>query len=741
MFALVPSDVARVLDVPDEYGMTSDEVERLRPHLNGMLNLALNPYSTAALEMQNDAYVRGLIYAFVRGFSFSIPEELDRQLPSGAEATGLSREIASNQALSSFAYDTAWALALGLSAAEEEVEGWLSDSCGGQSNCHGASLSASIRKEHFVGLTRDVQFPPQNATVNSTGISSSISSSRALGDRISAKMALRLQRYDAANGNWTRVGSILGTSDSGLSDIELYEPAGMIALLNDGSKCPPGWFFDAERLDCMLCEPGTYNPISGASTCMACDAGHFCNRPGCASCTACSSRSWQNSTSASTCILCPVHSEATTDGATSVTDCVCMPGYYRRDGLPGKECYTCPTGGICPGGSYSPLAEQGVYGDWSIVDVDVEDSPEAALELDKTLFRQCSILDHCTNDLQCTVEGIDFQNSTLQDALDAPDIGCRSNVTSLCRAEYAGIMCQQCKLGFFKLGGLCFPCRYPAWLFTLGCVMVVIFVWYLINRVAAGRYEAVDLLLLYLQNASTISFYSLNWSQSLQTGLFTWLSIVNFDVTFVTPDCLSTSSYSAWSYGHSFGLQLALPIIILGCTALVLLCNYATIRLLGHLPEKRSKMRVVSVDGTGISLSQPNSRWKKWRGKLSKFLDVMVKFAGWATTKKAFAKHIDRSISDGMTVLNLLYHTLTAKCLEVFMCFKVADGSYRLTAAPEVPCWEGAHHRFVAMGVVGLVVYTVCIPLAFLLILEYGRVYNLFRNQQYMARFGWLYLR
>ena len=720
--------------------MTLDEAQRLRPHLNGMLNLAANPYPTTALEIRSESYVTGLVNAFMNGTLLSLPEELQRQFPSsGPEALSLSREAASNLPLSSFAYDTVWALALGLSAAEEEVEGWLSDSCGGhQINCHGLSLSASVREERFVGVTSDVRFPPQNATGNST--SSSSSSSRAPGDRISDNMALQLQRYDVAKGNWTRVGSIMGTSDSTLSDVKLYEPPEAIAFLNDGSKCPPGWFFDAEGLECTQCEPGTYNPISGASTCLPCNAGHFCNRPGCASCTACSARSWQNSTSASTCVLCPDHSEATTDGAKSVKDCVCVPGYYRRDGLPGKECYACPTGGICPGGSYSPLAEQGVYGDWTIVDFDVEDSLEAALELDSTLFRQCSILDHCTNDLQCTVEGIDFQNSTSQNALDAPVIGCRSNVTSLCRTGYSGIMCQQCKLGFFKLGGMCYPCQYPAWLFTLGCILVVIFVWYLINRVAAGRYEAVDLLLLYLQNASTISFYSLNWSQSLQAGLFMWLSIVNFDVTFVTPDCLSTPSYSAWSYAHSFGLQLALPIIILSCSAVLLLCNYATIKLLGHLP-KNKKMRVVSVDGIGASLSQPNRRWKKWKGNLSKFLDVMVKLAGWATTDKAFAKQIDRSVSDGMTLLNLLYHTLTAKCLEVFMCFKVADGSYRLTAAPEVPCWEGPHYGFVAMSVVGLVVYTLCIPLAFLLVLEYGRVYNLFRNQQYMARFGWLYLR
>jgi hypothetical protein len=54
--------------------------------------------------------------------------------------------------------------------------------------------------------------------------------------------------------------------------------------------------------------------------------------------------------------------------------------------------------------------------------------------------------------------------------------------------------------------------------------------------------------------------------------------------------------------------------------------------------------------------------------------------------------------------------------------------SHRLcNADPQLPCWEGTHQIYVVIAIAGLIVYTVGLPLCLGLILEYGRVHNLFK--------------
>ena len=48
---------------------------------------------------------------------------------------------------------------------------------------------------------------------------------------------------------------------------------------------------------------------------------------------------------------------------------------------------------------------------------------------------------------------------------------------------------------------------------------------------------------------------------------------------------------------------------------------------------------------------------------------------------------------------------------------------------------------YVAISIMGLVLYTAFVPILYFLILEYGRVHNLFRGSRYMSRYGWLYRR
>ena len=76
-------------------------------------------------------------------------------------------------------------------------------------------------------------------------------------------------------------------------------------------------------------------------------------------------------------------------------------------------------------------------------------------------------------------------------------------------------------------------------------------------QVAACEYDALDITLLYVQITGIISQFQLRWHPNLSL-INTALTIVNFDVDFISPDC-----WLSWSPLHSFYLQLSLPLIFL----------------------------------------------------------------------------------------------------------------------------------------------------------------------------------
>ena len=75
---------------------------------------------------------------------------------------------------------------------------------------------------------------------------------------------------------------------------------------------------------------------------------------------------------------------------------------------------------------------------------------------------------------------------------------------------------------------------------------------------ASGQYDSLDSALLYLQIIGMISSFQLRWHSNLHV-LNTFLSLINFDVDFLTPDCILGEG--AWGPLYSFSLQLALPFL------------------------------------------------------------------------------------------------------------------------------------------------------------------------------------
>ena len=122
-------------------------------------------------------------------------------------------------------------------------------------------------------------------------------------------------------------------------------------------QCAPGSEPDGTNLYCEPCAPG-YARAGGDGACGAC-AGDF---------------SYQPDAGATVCLSCPVATiKLTTNAGLSADECVCMSGYYssestwnstqwKRSGLPGVPCYSCPEGATCDGGDAMPVNKKDFWG-------------------------------------------------------------------------------------------------------------------------------------------------------------------------------------------------------------------------------------------------------------------------------------------------------------------------------------------------------------------------------------------
>jgi len=464
----------------------------------------------------------------------------------------------------------------------------------------------------------------------------------------------------------------------------------------DRNSCIPGMYFDVASNDCRTCPPGEFTNSTGLLQCMPCQPGTACRSPGCTKCDLCPSGTYTDELAAQRCLSCPDNTHTyTLEGADRLERCVCREGFYRRDGSLGAQCYPCPDNGVCLGGSMPPHPSSGYWGDWSLVDTSTPDSKPAAQDISSRLFHRCANPASCNgcssrNPVDEVGAELVVANAASQ---EQEEHACRLDPETICDSKYQGVMCAACSQGHFSIQGQCMSCPPLGWLFTLAGILLILCIWYLLNRVAAAEYDAVDLLLLYFQNASTVSTFTLGWSPLLLTVPFLVLAVVNFDVTYMSWDCLIPMQHSpVLSYGFGFGLQLALP--------LLLVAGY-TANFLIH--------------------------------KLAQRLGV--------PTKRSLEEVLDDSIASVGAFVNLVIHTITLKCLEPLMCIEMPGNTSVLRAGPSIPCWEGSHIAFVITGVLGGLLYTVGFPALCMAVLRFGIKHNLLRSNRFQRRWGWLYLR
>eukprot|EP00873_Tetraselmis_striata_P002301 jgi/Tetstr1/422565/TSEL_013373.t1 len=726
-YITVDSDMAEVLHSPQNYGVSAEEVPVFSRSMQGFLRL----YFGSILEPQYSI----LQEAALERAPALMPQVFHDMLADN----GVTQENFFTKGLNAdifaiYAYDAVWSIALALAAAERSVPNWLKEDCGSV-NCHGAELMSLLKNNTFTGASGTIKFLAERGDGEDTIL---------LGDRDESYMSLPLEYFNPDAGGWVLVGEMRrgdGTDEQHLVINTNITWPGYVEYPKiplDGSTCEAGWFFSYDSKACEQCAPGTFSSTPKATRCRQCAPGHFCDRPGCTTCDTCAAGSYQELPGTSGCVLCPNNTATDVRGSVALDNCFCREGFYRRDGAYGQPCFECPLGAECHGRSAAPFARMGYWGDWAAVQSSLDDS-EASIPLIRDYtFHKCAIAQYCTNDCGVDLPPPGQQSEDAKAALRA----CRGNTSTICDERYGDTLCAVCSVGYFSLGGLCLACLEPSLPFVIGCILLIITAWYLINRIAAGRYEAVDLMLLFFQNASTISAYSLDWAKFLVTGPFWALAIVNFDVDFFKPDCLNTENRSTWSFGHSLVLQLGLPLIVGLFCCLLYGASLLAIPVCERREQRRRASAAAELNAAWADAEEDGAKKRKGvQGMAGSVGHAALRGVGVATSRAELAELFDDCISAFTSFLNVVYHTMTAKCLETFMCNTLPYGRKYMISAPPIPCWDTWHIGYAVISVLFLVIYTVGIPLGFMGILTYGKVHNLLRNERFMRRFGWLYLR
>ena len=91
--------------------------------------------------------------------------------------------------------------------------------------------------------------------------------------------------------------------------------------------------------------------------------------------------------------------------------------------------------------------------------------------------------------------------------------------------------------------------------------------------------------------------------------------------------------------------------------------------------------------------------------------------------------------------MQIVYNGVATKCLQVFMCVKLLDGTQMLNSNPDTTCWEGEHIALVAASIFFLVVYVIGIPAGLLFVLLHYKRQNMLNDEMVMTRLGFLYAR
>ncbi|CBZ52831.1 hypothetical protein NCLIV_026200 [Neospora caninum Liverpool] len=525
-----------------------------------------------------------------------------------------------------------------------------------------------------------------------------------------------------------------------------YCPGGEVDCEEDEANCVNG----KKPVEPQACPPNTritagYDTPWSLDDCK-CDPG-FAYESGSAAegekrCEPCSAGSYKSSVQDGPCNgLCGT-SSTSFPGAQSQSQCFCEEGtYFAAD-----VCHTCPTGAFCGGGLLEE-AEAKLRQDSSFTGITSADHVKPFAEAGYFLNKLKEELES-PNDWQFTPCPI--QNACLSHGV------CSETMT-----EY---LCSECRRGYtntFSKGEICTSC--PSMVWNIVCLAGYYLATLLFNivmtymNVAAGfNRRSIHSIVIkiasnYLTGISVLSVIDFNtiafptWITDLTTTVTETVS-AKHSTRVMSVDCLLRDNFDL-SFSESFFytmvfyalVPIALPILV---TIIMFIIVYRVCAWYRKSTQRKLELLKQTMQYGLYSLAQQLK--EKYEEDRVFMIFRYIVLPGESIFRRA-AKFMEDMIPIYVTVLFFIYSSTTRNMLSLLDCTYIDFGrahqaKYFLRAAMSVECtniWNGPYFKFFAVGIVGLVVWSIGIPLSCFLVLYFNR--KRLNSRETRLKYGFLH--
>ncbi|KNC49596.1 uncharacterized protein AMSG_05636 [Thecamonas trahens ATCC 50062] len=415
--------------------------------------------------------------------------------------------------------------------------------------------------------------------------------------------------------------------------------------------------------ECLPCPAGDFRPsLSYAGTCLPCPIGSYANAAsGATRCEECPRGTFRDTAGGAlvdACTPCPLGMYVNATGEASCL--LCQSGSYA-DTEGSSTCAACPVGGDCRAlGVGIPQALPGYWRDTSASGY---------------VFTQCQ----------------------------APSSRCAGR--NQCAANWVNPpLCSDCAQGYFLKQDYtsdpqCAKCPKFIMAYVAGIIIIVLSVSVtLVNlaRSATVFMTSIGVGLNFIQIAAVLSTFDAGWPQQTQKSL-NYLTLFNLNLELFSIECVQSTGLSV---AGKLMVKLALPLLFL----LIFLIMYCVVKIfykcrLSSVAEGSGTQSVASGAHTVAVASTSQFR--------SRSLLKNAKTWEWAV------------VNASLSMLNLIYISITLTCMEVFDCEdEDGDGVFRMRSQPDVNCYTAQWRKIRLYALVGGGVYGLGIPMLFFFLLK-----------------------
>jgi hypothetical protein len=470
--------------------------------------------------------------------------------------------------------------------------------------------------------------------------------------------------------DWYSYGGVLQNVSAGYPFISSLLPGTFYFL-----PCSAGYTTDDYSKPCLPCPLGTYKPSAGIYTCIPC-----------------ANNTYADQTGMTSCINCPLYSTTNGISANSTYSCVCLADYYTTPSFIANyanysywmnnatyddRCTQCPYGSVCPVTNMTyPLAAPGFW-----------NSPD-----DRFVFFECF-----------------------------PAEACPGGGPANCSLGYVGTNCGLCLTSatndsqkYFKWQNKCQLCTSGAWwrailfILFLGIVTLAFFGF---ASIKVSHLSSISIAFSFWQVISIFNNFDIIWPANIQ-NTFTLASIFNFNLDFLSPQCIITTM----NWQTKWALETVLPFLFLLTFILLYVCGEIRSFLANHfgkhIPIKYMAFYESEYDELKNEGQIPEdfaAPFTTYKQKAILFLkefiligkNVLVwlrNFCVWfikqGLTRYQMQTFRNKCINSYTAFISFTYIFIITQASTIFVCTRQPNGSYTLNESPNIFCFGNSSNGY-----------------------------------------------